>query len=127
MNYSPEILAAAEHHYMTVGRRVSGRPTWAKLDPNCSYDMGMRQHAIDEATKAAAAVPHAPPLRKTGAELASIMGLPVTAIEKMYRRGCPVVGDRGGKPFASHRFDLPAVLDWFAERDGRDPRAGDAA
>ena len=124
MNYSAEILAAAESHYMTFGRRVSGRPTWANLDPNCSYDMGMRQHAIDEVTKAAAAaVPGAPPLGVTGAELATIMGVPVMVIEKLYRRGCPVVGDRGGKPFASHRFDLPAVCDWFAERDGRDPRA----
>ncbi|MGU3362305.1 ribosomal protein L7/L12 [Methylobacterium sp. M6A4_1b] len=45
------IEARARELYEEGRKLVSGRPTWDCLDPNCPYDMGMRNHAMTEAKR----------------------------------------------------------------------------
>lgn len=45
------IEARARDLYEAGRKRVSGRPGWDHLDPNCPYDMGMRNHALTEARR----------------------------------------------------------------------------
>jgi hypothetical protein len=44
-----EIEAEARRHYENGRKKVGGRPKWENLNMNDPYDMGMRQHAIEEA------------------------------------------------------------------------------
>lgn len=43
---SPKVLQIARGLYEASRKRVSGRPSWDRLNPKDAYDMGMRDTAI---------------------------------------------------------------------------------
>lgn len=47
-----KIEELAKQLYELSRRRVSGRPSWDRLNPNDAYDMGMRDHALASAKAA---------------------------------------------------------------------------
>ena len=49
-----EIEAEARKYYEASRKRVGGRPPWERLNPSDAYDMGMRDHAIEQAKRALA-------------------------------------------------------------------------
>lgn len=46
---TPEVEAAARADYEAARKRVRGRPVWEKLNPFCSYDMGMQSYFLEVA------------------------------------------------------------------------------
>jgi hypothetical protein len=47
-----EIEVKAREFYEQSRKSVSGRPRWEKLNPADPYDMGMKEHAFEQARSA---------------------------------------------------------------------------
>lgn len=91
-----QIEREAERLYEEARKRVSGRPAWRNLNPNCPYDMGMRATAVEKARAALST----PPAAEQAGDLKALKPCPFcrsSAVDvRDYRVHCETCGAFSG-------------------------------